>query len=273
MSHGWIKLYRSLKKHWLFKDAEILRVWIAILLKASHKDRSLLFNGELVRLKRGSLVLSKLALAERFELSRPRLDRVLGKLERDRMIVQQTSNRNTVISVVNYDKYQIQERNERATDVTPGVQPVSIGLAATEQPACINNNVKKDNNHQDGRESHPLEDHFLPMAVGAEWMRSRQYTHAGRRPLKNYPNIFLAPDELGDVFEQLQTAGINAEEFKLVFKRVNARLNTAKAQGKTLEFISAYNWLTGWAKGEVVRELTASSNLERSRVYLVGARR
>lgn len=273
MSHGWIKLYRSLKKHWLFTDAEMLRVWIAILLKASHKDRSLLFNGQLVLLQRGTLVLSKLALAERLALTRPRLDRILGKLERDQMIVQRTSSRSTVISVVNYDKYQVQEWHDRATDVTSGVQATSIEHAATEQPACTNNNVKKDNNNQEGRESHPLEDHFMPIEDGAEWMRNRQYTHAGRRPLWKYPDLFLAPDELADVFEQLAESGIPSEQFKLVFKRVDARLKTAKAEGKSLEFVSAYNWLTGWAKEEVVRELTASNNLERSRVYLVGGNR
>lgn len=273
MSHGWIKLHRSLKKHWVCQDAEILRVWITLLLEASHKNRSVLFNGELVELERGSLVLSKLELSGRLGLSRPRLDRVLKKLERDRMILQETSSRCTVVSVVNYHRHQMDETDDRTAVVTAAVQPKSSCAATAKQPACTNKKVKIDKTDQEGREPHPLEDHFLPREADAEWVQNRQYTHAGRRPLRRYPQIFLAPEELAEVFEQLGLAGVPPEQYKLVFKRVAARLTTAQAQGKDPQLISAYNWLTGWAKEEVVRELTASNNLERSRVCLVGARR
>ena len=103
-------------------------------------------------------------------------------------------------------------------------------------------------------------------------MLNPQYVSAGRRPLKKYPDMFLTPSELADVFQQLADAGIPAENFKLVFKRVAARLSTYKAQGKSLTMISVYNWLTSWAKHEVVKELTASCHLERSKVYLHDAK-
>ena len=95
---------------------------------------------------------------------------------------------------------------------------------------------------------------------------------AGRRPLKKYPELFLTPEELSQVFDQLAEAGIPGDRFKMVFMRVAARLTTHRVQGKHPSAVSVFNWLVGWAKNEVVEELTASCNLERSRAYLAGAK-
>lgn len=285
MEHGWIKLHRSILQHWLFEEAEMLRVWISILLKASHKHNKLLFNGTLVEIPRGSFVVSKLQWAKQLKLSRQRLDRILKIFVKDQMIVQQTNRHRTFISVVNYETYQTGEDSERASSVAmtaatgeaTSTQLRSKLNATDKQPAGT---IKKDKNLENEKNSeevsiharHALEDHFLPFEEGAVWLQNPQYVGAGRRPLKNYPEIFLTPAELADVFEQLVEAGIPPEQFKLVFKRVAARLATYKAQGKNLAMISVYNWLIGWAKSDVVKELTASCNLQRSQVYLAGAK-
>lgn len=285
---GWVKLHRSVLEHWVFGDAELFRIWAEVLLRASHKERKMIFNGELVVAPRGSLVVSKIKWAERLGLSRPRLDRALGKLECDGMIVQQTSKRRTVISVVNYEAYQsrdepkgaggaIGDATGRATEVTTGVQPSSNGRAIAGQPSCTN---KKENNlkiEQEGREgakraAHVLESHFVPMAEEGEWRANPQHERLGRRPLKKYPDLFLTPDELAAVFDQLSAAGIPADQYRLVFMRVAARLMTHRADGRDLASVSAFNWLTGWAKSEVLKELADACHLERSREYLARTR-
>lgn len=36
---GWISLYRSIQEHWLWKDAEMLRAWLDLLLLANYEDK------------------------------------------------------------------------------------------------------------------------------------------------------------------------------------------------------------------------------------------
>lgn len=288
MEQGWIKLHRAILQHWLFDEAEMLRVWISIVLRASHKNNKLLFNGTLVDIPRGSFVVSKLQWAKQLKLSRQRLDRILKIFVKDQMIVQQSNRHRTFISVVNYETYQAGEEADQASHVAtlPATDESTLKASAERQHDSRDatswqqvgtikkeKNVKHAENKEEVSTAHALEDHFLPFEERATWLQNPQHVGAGRRPLKNYPDMFLTPSELADVFEQLAEAGIPPEQFKLVFKRVAARLSTYKAQGKNLAMISVYNWLIGWAKSDVVRELTASCDLQRSQTYLASAKR
>ena len=53
---GWLKLYRSIQNHWLWEDKPFSRgqAFVDLLLMANHKDNKILFNGELIEVKRGS---------------------------------------------------------------------------------------------------------------------------------------------------------------------------------------------------------------------------
>ena len=163
MENGWIKLHRSLMQHWLYSHAELLRVWIDILLLASHREHKVLLGGSVVNVKRGSFIISKLQWAKRLKLSRPKLDRVLKMLKGDRMIEQQTCNQFTLISVVNYNRYQLSEEPNEAMGVTTDQQnPCKTDTTAEQgasssrspavQPVCTikkENNFKNDNNDQE----------------------------------------------------------------------------------------------------------------------------
>lgn len=289
MEQGWIKLHRSIGQHWIFQDAEMLRVWISILLQASHKHHKLLFNAALISIPRGSFVVSKLQWAKQLNVSRQRLDRVLKILERDEMIRQEANNLRTLISVVNYEGYQSGSEADAATDLTTPLastcttvdtstaRRLDSATATDSQPVDTIKNEQNENKEQNAIEvrahaSGELEHHFLQLEKDSTWVANPQYAKVGRKPLKKYPDMFLTHEELADVFRQLVEAGIPADQFRLVFMRVAARLNTYKSQGKSVATISVYNWLIGWAKQDVVKELTASCNLERSKVYLQGAK-
>jgi hypothetical protein len=101
-----------------------------------------------------------------------------------------------------------------------------------------------------------------------------RYITAGRRPMKNYPDIWITPYQLADVFSQYDSDGIsldNKNNFLGAFKAVQARLQTYKEQGKPLININPYIWLIGWAKEDLIKALTAKNNLKRSELYLDGA--
>ena len=280
---GWIKCYRALEDHWIFQDPIMLKVWLSILIRANHKGVVLPFSGAMVEIERGTFIVSKLAWADRLRIARPKLDRRLRTLESDKAIVQQTCNRYTAITVVNYDAYQKRETfhiaTAEATDVAADVHQTNIQHAADVQQTCTNKNDNNSKNVKNDRDvcvktdtTHALDEHFLSVSKDADWLTNPQYAKAGRRPLRKYPDLFLTPEDLAEVFTQLSDAGIPPAQFKLVFMRVSARLTTQKSLGKPTGAVSAFIWLTSWAKEEVVKELTASCNLERSRAYLEGAR-
>lgn len=106
MSEGWIKLYRSIRKHWLWEDAEKLKWWIDILLQANHKSRKILIGNDLINIERGSFHTSILKLSERWQVDRKTVKKFLDLLAKDNMLTIETSKKGTTLKVSNYEDYQ-----------------------------------------------------------------------------------------------------------------------------------------------------------------------
>lgn len=97
----------------------------------------------------------------------------------------------------------------------------------------------------------------------------------GRRPMRKYPIIKLTEHELADILEQFEQSGIPIDErriFESAFKNVAGRLKTKASGGALPAGISAYNWLIGFAKTDLLREYKASLDVKRSETYLEKAR-
>lgn len=110
---GWIKLYRSIRKHWLWEDAEKLKWWIDILLQANHQDNKFLLGSELVVIERGSFHTSELKLSQRWGVSKTTIRKFLELLEEDKMIEVKKSKKGTTIKVSNYEGYQSISEEEK----------------------------------------------------------------------------------------------------------------------------------------------------------------
>lgn len=97
----------------------------------------------------------------------------------------------------------------------------------------------------------------------------------GKRPMTKYPAIRLTAQELADILEQYEQAGIPIDErriFEPAFKNVAARLKNKASGGAPPLGISAYNWLIGFAKTDLLKEYKATLDLKRSETYLEKAR-
>ncbi len=112
---GWIKLYRSIRKHWLWEDAEKLKWWIDILLQANHQDNKFLLGSELVVIERGSFHTSELKLSQRWGVSKTTIRKFLELLEEDKMIEVKKSKKGTTIKVSNYKGYQSISEEDKTT--------------------------------------------------------------------------------------------------------------------------------------------------------------
>ena len=103
---GWIKISTDIAKHWIWNDAERLKWWIDILFMASWKENKQLVGKQLVSLHRGQLIASISFLCKRWGRSRSMVEPFLTLLHEEGMISKEVGNNVSIITVLNYEKYQ-----------------------------------------------------------------------------------------------------------------------------------------------------------------------
>ena len=102
---GWVKLYRRFLNWQWFSRPEMVQIFIYILLSASHKDHV----WQCVNIRRGEFPTSVDALVRATGLTTQQVRTCLTRLERTGEIVRKSTNKYTIISVCNFDDYQIDE--------------------------------------------------------------------------------------------------------------------------------------------------------------------
>ena len=111
MIEGWNKIYRSIQEHWLWTCEPFSRgqAWIDLLLMVNHKSAKVMVNGNLIIVERGQRITSIRKLSDRWKWSTKKVTHFLEQLVKDNMIEYITDNSKTVITIINYDKYQGKE--------------------------------------------------------------------------------------------------------------------------------------------------------------------
>lgn len=102
MGRGWIKLYRDMLDWGWYSDTSTKVVFIHLIITANHKDKE--WQG--ITVKRGSLATSIRKLANELNLSPNTIKRALKNLEKTGEIKKKSTQRYTIITVNNYEKYQ-----------------------------------------------------------------------------------------------------------------------------------------------------------------------
>lgn len=112
---GWIKLQRDIMSHWIAQDNEYLAVWIRMLSEASYEAQTKMFNGQVITVGRGQFIFGLDSYAEKTKVSVMRLRRLVDLLEKHQMINRVKTSKYSLISIVNYDKYQADNRQTTGT--------------------------------------------------------------------------------------------------------------------------------------------------------------
>ena len=144
-NNGWIKLHRKLLDNpVVMKDSDHLAVWIYLLLNASHTEYPVLFGGKKISLKAGQLITGRKSIASTLGISESKVRRILDLFEIDQQIDRQRSNKNSLVSILNWDKYQIfdQQIDQQATNKRP----------TSDQQATTNKNNKNIKNIKECKE-------------------------------------------------------------------------------------------------------------------------
>ena len=133
MSGGWIRMQRGIVDHWVFSEADALKLWVYLLMSANYEDKSRMFNGRLTQVKRGQLIYGRHAVSQRLGISEAKLRRYMKQFIKDEMISQQITNKYSVITITCYEKYQ------DGSQQTANKQPTKRQQTTTPKQVTINN--------------------------------------------------------------------------------------------------------------------------------------
>ena len=117
MKTGYIKTHRSIQDCWIWncEKYDKAHAWLDLLLDANHKDVKMLIDSKPTIVERGCLFTSKLNLAAKWRWDRKTVTSFLSILENDGMITQERYQHGTMITIVNYSRYQQSADNEMDT--------------------------------------------------------------------------------------------------------------------------------------------------------------
>lgn len=131
--NGWIKLHRKFIEWEWYKDINTKVIFLHLLLKANHKDQK--WQG--LDIKRGQLITGRKSISLETGISEQSIRTSLNKLKSTNEITIHSNNKNSIITILNYDLYQNEsEDNQQLTSNQP----------ATNQQLTTNNNDNNDNN-------------------------------------------------------------------------------------------------------------------------------
>ena len=105
---GWVSVWRQeLENPIITKSPEHFTVWHLLLLLATSRPRRKLFKGKEIVLEPGQLIITRQELTQIVQgMNISKVRRVLEDFEKNGQIVQVQSNKNRLITIVNWNKYQ-----------------------------------------------------------------------------------------------------------------------------------------------------------------------
>lgn len=103
---SWVKVSRKLLTSAIASKPEYLAVWMHLILSASYKPGEVLVGHQVVKLEAGQLVFGRIKFAQQIGVSEHTLRMALKSLETLQQITIKSQSKFSVITVVNWAKYQ-----------------------------------------------------------------------------------------------------------------------------------------------------------------------
>lgn len=138
MNDGWVRLHRKSLDSTVWKDEVIWKVWCWCLFKASHNGNYFPFNGKTIDLKPGQFITGRHVATQELGLTERRYRRALDYLKTSNRVSIKTTNKYSIITVINWKLYQPNVQQ-------PVVQNVQQTIQQTSTIKNANNTKKKIN--------------------------------------------------------------------------------------------------------------------------------
>ena len=131
MNEGFIKLYRSMTSWEWYQDANTTRVFLHLLLNANLEESR--FKNHVI--PKGSLVIGRKSLAETLGITEQNVRTALNHLKSTNEITIKSTNRFSIVTIVNWEKYQINKKQStnKLTNNLTNNQPTTNQQLTTEK--------------------------------------------------------------------------------------------------------------------------------------------
>lgn len=142
---GFVKIHRKLVQWGWYQDNVVKGVFLHLLLTASFRDMP--WQGRVI--KRGQVIVSSQKMAKELGFSRQQVRTALNKLKSTNEITCESTNRYTIVTIVNWDEYQSvdEKATTEKTNNTTFCQPTDNQQITNNQPHRKNvKNVKEEKN-------------------------------------------------------------------------------------------------------------------------------
>ena len=150
METGWIRIHRQITDCWVWDDDEPYtkaQAWIYLLMIVNHTAVKTYFDGDVITVNAGQRITSIRKLADKFRWSRSKVTHFLSLLEQDNMVKVESDTKKTLITVINYEKYQSDKPPK--SHQKDSEEPQKSHRKATEKPQkSLNNNDNNDKNEK-----------------------------------------------------------------------------------------------------------------------------
>lgn len=115
---GWIKLHRKILKSPIWKDStqEQKIILITLLLMANHEEKEWVWRGKLYKVTQGQFITSLKTISEESGTSIQNIRTALKKFELYNFLTNTSTNRNRLITIVNWQLYQGSEDSNQQAD-------------------------------------------------------------------------------------------------------------------------------------------------------------
>lgn len=130
METGWIKIHRKLLEWEWYRDTNMVRLWIHLLLNANIKDRK--WKGKVI--PKGSLVTSLTDLSDKTGMSKQELRTCIKRLKKTKEITCSPTNRYTIVTICNYEAYQVYDGELQHAGQQPGNTQTTHGQHTNNTP-------------------------------------------------------------------------------------------------------------------------------------------
>jgi hypothetical protein len=216
---GWIALYRQLIDSRVFQNEGLLKVWIWCLLKARHKPGWATMkvgrSETEVWLEKGQFVYGRKSAAKQLRMKPDSVRTRMEKLKNMQNITIDSTTHYSIITVVNWDTYQQQEKNNTIDDTSR--------TPAGHQPDTTNNNGNHVLNHGDNGQQQAGCSCGEPLSFKEE-AKSQPASQDGEQP------------PVDSIEDEARRHGIAAE----TMEHINLKTEQARLAGKIRSTPAAY---------------------------------
>ena len=105
MNQGWVKIHRTMLDWEWFNDSKTLHLFMYLLLKANHEQRS--YHG--ITIKRGELLTGRKKMAKETGLSEQSIRTSIKRLKSTSELTIKSTSKYSLINIVNYELYQAKD--------------------------------------------------------------------------------------------------------------------------------------------------------------------